>query len=105
MPCEIMSVRPQSAKLLRLRLLVPADCPLAKITLLSWGCTALCVPPRHPYMMEQVKPQHSFSSVRPVLVANGDEEEEDACWTLDANRWLDTGSEMEIQDIHTARVR
>lgn len=31
------------------------------------------------YMMEQVKPQHSFSSVTPVLVTKGDE----VCWALD----------------------
>lgn len=37
------------------------------------------------YMMEQVKPQHSFSSVRPVLVRG-----EEVCWALDRGRLVGT---------------
>lgn len=37
------------------------------------------------YMMEQVKPQHSFSRVRPVLVRG-----EEVCWALDRGRLAGT---------------
>lgn len=37
------------------------------------------------YMTEQVKPQHSFSSVRPVLVRG-----EEVCWALDRGRLVGT---------------
>lgn len=37
------------------------------------------------YMMEQVKPQHSFSRVRPVLVRG-----EEVCWALHRGRLAGT---------------
>lgn len=37
------------------------------------------------YMMEHVKPQHSFSRVRPVLVKG-----EEVCWALDGTRLVGT---------------
>lgn len=37
------------------------------------------------YMTEQVKPQHSFSRVRPVLVRG-----EEVCWALDRGRLAGT---------------
>lgn len=55
---------------------------------------ASCVDPPPPrgvgsdtwdYMMEQVKPQHSFSRVRPVLVKG-----EEVCWVLDGGRLAGT---------------
>lgn len=49
------------------------------------------------YMMEHVKPQHSFSRVRPVL-AKG----EDVCWALDGARLVGT---PEAQRNHTVRKR
>lgn len=49
------------------------------------------------YMMEHVKPQHSFSRVRPVLVKG-----EEVCWALDGTRLVGTpGAERD----HTEREK
>lgn len=49
------------------------------------------------YMMEQVKPQHSFSRVRPVLVKG-----EEVCWALDGTRLGTPGTQKKN---HTVRKR
>lgn len=57
---------------------VPWSCPVQR----SWGLA---------YMMEQVKPQHSLSRVRPVLVMYGAE----VCWPLEVIFFSLTGATEE----------